>query len=162
MIFVANVAGVQVGTALPTILVDAKDAAGNSALDSSTVTLTLNSGTFSKGSTTVSATFSFGRATFSNLIVSSTGSYTLTATDGSLTPAISNQFGVYAPTTFASFGNLPLGANPQSMLVADSAGNLFGTTSAGGANSDGTIFEIPNGGSAVIPVADFNADFRGR
>src|SRR5262249_42954093 len=34
------------------------------------------------------------------------------------------------------------GELPQSAMVADSAGNLFGTTLAGGAKFDGTIFEL--------------------
>jgi uncharacterized repeat protein (TIGR03803 family) len=34
------------------------------------------------------------------------------------------------------------GANPQAGVVRDSAGNLYGTTSAGGANHNGTVFEL--------------------
>src|ERR1700730_5412460 len=34
------------------------------------------------------------------------------------------------------------GNNPQGGLIMDAAGNLFGTTSAGGAFGDGTVFEI--------------------
>ena len=34
------------------------------------------------------------------------------------------------------------GANPQVTLIADGSGNLFGTTNAGGASGDGTVFEI--------------------
>jgi uncharacterized repeat protein (TIGR03803 family) len=58
--------------------------------------------------------------------------------------------GSYAstPTILASFsGNN--GLAPQAGLVADAAGNLFGTTAHGGANTvgstsgDGTLFEIP-------------------
>jgi hypothetical protein len=52
-------------------------------------------------------------------------------------------------------GNIPVGD-----LLADSAGNLFGTTAEGGASSDGTVFEIGNTGSgyASIPatLATFN------
>lgn len=35
------------------------------------------------------------------------------------------------------------GSYPQAGLVADDSGNLFGTTYSGGANGDGTVFEIP-------------------
>ena len=51
--------------------------------------------------------------------------------------------GVYdsAPTVLASFNGTD-GASPAGGLIADAAGNLFGTTSAGGANSVGTVFEI--------------------
>ena len=41
----------------------------------------------------------------------------------------------------ASF-NRSNGANPYAGLVADANGNLFGTTVDGGANGDGTVFEI--------------------
>ena len=60
--------------------------------DSSTVTLTLSSGTFASGSSTATATASNGVATFSGLVIDTAGSYTLTATDGSLTNATSNSF----------------------------------------------------------------------
>ncbi len=53
-----------------------------------------------------------------------------------------------APTTLASF-NGTNGANPNSDVIADANGNLFGTTSRGGANAlnDGTVFEIPKSGA---------------
>jgi uncharacterized repeat protein (TIGR03803 family) len=34
------------------------------------------------------------------------------------------------------------GASPQAGLIADSAGNLYGTTSLGGAGGYGTVFEL--------------------
>jgi uncharacterized repeat protein (TIGR03803 family) len=54
----------------------------------------------------------------------------------------------------SSFGNGPTaglitdaftganGANPYAGLFADANGDLFGTTAGGGANGDGTVFEI--------------------
>jgi uncharacterized repeat protein (TIGR03803 family) len=42
-------------------------------------------------------------------------------------------------------------ANPGGSLIADTNGDLFGTTSMGGANSAGTIFEMTASGF-VIPV----------
>lgn len=45
------------------------------------------------------------------------------------------------PTTLVNFDNSN-GAFPQAGLVADANGNLFGTTEAGGASGDGTVFEI--------------------
>ena len=47
------------------------------------------------------------------------------------------------PTTLVSFDNTN-GASPAASLIADAKGNLFGTTEAGGAYGDGTVFEIAN------------------
>jgi glycosyl hydrolase family 16 len=62
---------------------------------------------------------------------------------------------VYAntPTTLISFNGTD-GANPEGSLVADAAGNLFGTTAIGGTNDDGTVFEIAKtaGGYASTPT----------
>jgi len=41
-----------------------------------------------------------------------------------------------------SFGNGKDGANVQSGLILDGAGNLYGTTTDGGAHNSGTVFEI--------------------
>ena len=55
--------------------------------------------------------------------------------------------GVYAstPTTLISFNGVN-GAAPESGLTFDASGNLFGTTSTGGANNAGTVFELSNTG----------------
>ena len=47
-----------------------------------------------------------------------------------------------APTTLVSFTSIPGGSIPFGALLADAAGNLFGTTSQGGRDNDGTVFEI--------------------
>ena len=64
------------------------------------------------------------------------------------------------PTTLVSF-NGTNGANPQGGLIADAHGDLFGTTSQGGANGDGTVFEIAKTahGYASTPttLVSFNA-----
>ena len=36
----------------------------------------------------------------------------------------------------------PNGDQPQGVLVSDAAGNLYGTTTAGGKSNDGTVFEL--------------------
>jgi uncharacterized repeat protein (TIGR03803 family) len=48
--------------------------------------------------------------------------------------------------SFCAQPNCADGSNPASSLLADSAGNLYGTTQLGGANKYGTVFELsPNG-----------------
>ncbi|MCK1494931.1 hypothetical protein IVB14_32120 [Bradyrhizobium sp. 180] len=63
------------------------------------------------------------------------------------------------PTVLVSFSGSN-GNGPYSNLIMDASGNLFGTTSQGGANNDGTVFEIVNNGgsysSAPIVLASFN------
>ena len=43
------------------------------------------------------------------------------------------------------------GSEPYSGLIADANGDLFGTTVNGGANGDGTVFEIVNNGTLAAP-----------
>jgi uncharacterized repeat protein (TIGR03803 family) len=45
-------------------------------------------------------------------------------------------------TVLHTFVGQPDGANPQAGLTMDAAGNLYGTTSAGGANGAGTVFKL--------------------
>jgi hypothetical protein len=68
---------------------------------SSSVTLTLNGGTFVGGSTTTTMRLSSGVATFSNLEISSAGTYSLTATDAALAGATSAAFTVAASSMLA-------------------------------------------------------------
>ncbi len=53
---------------------------------------------------------------------------------------------LYAFTT-GSDGLSPQGAQPYGALVQGTNGNFYGTTTAGGANGDGTVFEITSSGS---------------
>ena len=46
------------------------------------------------------------------------------------------------PITLVSFNNTN-GSDPHANLIIDAKGDLFGTTELGGANRDGTVFEIP-------------------
>jgi uncharacterized repeat protein (TIGR03803 family) len=63
------------------------------------------------------------------------------------------------PTTLISFDNTD-GAMPFSGVIADAEGNLFGTTYFGGANGDGTVFEIAKtaDGYANTPTTLVNFD----
>ena len=44
--------------------------------------------------------------------------------------------------TLVNFNGTGNGVNPDANLITDAAGDLFGTTNVGGANGDGTVFEI--------------------
>ena len=57
------------------------------------------------------------------------------------------------PTTLVSFNNRD-GANPDGSLIADANGDLFGTTSEGGSEDGGTVFEIKRtaAGYATTPT----------
>jgi uncharacterized repeat protein (TIGR03803 family) len=59
-------------------------------------------------------------------------------------------------TAVASFngGN---GSFPTSSLIEDSSGNLFGTTSSGGAYGDGTVFEVEQGSDIITTLASFDS-----
>ncbi len=65
-----------------------------------------------------------------------------------------------APTTLVSFDGSD-GAGPQASLIADANGDLFGTTEGGGANNDGTVFEIAKTStgyaSAPTTLVSFNS-----
>jgi uncharacterized repeat protein (TIGR03803 family) len=54
-------------------------------------------------------------------------------------------------TILHSFGSGNDGQNPFGNVIFDSAGNLYGTTSAGGMSGKGTVFELsPNGPETVL------------
>jgi uncharacterized repeat protein (TIGR03803 family) len=58
-------------------------------------------------------------------------------------------------TTLASF-NGSNGQSPAGGLMMDISGNLYGTTSAGGAAGDGTVFELARGSSTITTLASFS------
>jgi uncharacterized repeat protein (TIGR03803 family) len=90
---------------LQPVVVDVQDADGNLAnFDSSTVTLSLASGTIGAGLVGVtSAQAVDGVATFNNLDVNAPGTYTLQTSDNALTPAVSDTFTINAPAPHLSF-----------------------------------------------------------
>jgi uncharacterized repeat protein (TIGR03803 family) len=57
----------------------------------------------------------------------------------------------YNYEVLCSFGSsTPDGANPYAGLIQDAAGNLYGTTYAGGVNGYGTVFELDSTGSETV------------
>jgi uncharacterized repeat protein (TIGR03803 family) len=67
--------------------------------------------------------------------------------------------GIWTGKTLHNFGNGTDGAFLQSSLILDAAGNLYGTTDAGGAYGDGTVFELSpkaGGGWAEKVLHNFN------
>ena len=78
------------GTTLSPVIVAVEDKYGNIVTsDNSTITLTLSHGTFSNGSTSVTAQVVNGVATFSSLMINTAGTYQLAVTDGTL-PALTS------------------------------------------------------------------------
>lgn len=59
-----------------------------------------------------------------------------------------NSSGTYSEKTLHSFTGSPDGVSPNGPLLMDASGNLYGTTSAGGANTQGTVFELVNSSGA--------------
>ncbi|HXM41853.1 MAG TPA: choice-of-anchor tandem repeat GloVer-containing protein [Bryobacteraceae bacterium] len=45
------------------------------------------------------------------------------------------------------------GANPESALIQATDGYLYGTTTAGGANNDGTVYKITPQGALTVCIA---------
>ncbi len=106
----------------PAVTVTVEDAFGNVVgSDSSTVNLTLSGGSFEGGSSTAAATTSSGVATFSNLKIDMAGSYTLSATDGTLTPTGASDSFTISPATASQ---LVIHTQPSATATA---GQAFGT-----------------------------------
>src|ERR1700730_11035869 len=68
----------------------------------------------------------------------------LVAVAGFWSPAAAQQL-----TTLYSFTGGD-GANPAASLIADPAGNLYGTTLNGGANGQGTVFQLDPAGNPTV------------
>ena len=128
----AAVAGAAIS---PAVTVQVEDQYGNVVTtDTLTVTLTLSSGTFEGGSTTVTAAASSGVATFSGLKIDVTGNYTLTATDGTLvasgpgnsfkiSPAAPSQLVIHTPPSATARAGQPFATQPV-IYEEDRFGNL--------------------------------------
>jgi uncharacterized repeat protein (TIGR03803 family) len=112
----------------------------------------------SSGNYTENVLYSFGPASpfggdgFSpeaTLLIDSAGNlYGTTSEGGSFGYGtvfeLHNSSGNYTESVLHSFLGGSDGANPEAALVIDAAGNLYGTTLAGGSSDDGTVFQLTN------------------
>ena len=72
-----------------------------------------------------------------------------TSGDGTVFELTPTGGGGWTEQVLYSFGNTPDGAYANAVPIFDAAGNLYGTTSEGGTNRDGTVFELmPAGGGS--------------
>jgi hypothetical protein len=136
----------------PAVTVDLEDAYGNMvSSNSSTVTVTLSSSAFAGGSATATAAASGGVATFSALMIDKAGSYTLTATDGSLTSAVSGWFTVTptAASTLVVSGFLSPTSAGSTRTFTVTAEDPYGNVASGYA---GTVHFTSSDGKAVLPA----------
>jgi uncharacterized repeat protein (TIGR03803 family) len=81
--------------------------------------------------------------------------FNLPATDGTVFEIKKTATG-YASASALVFFDGADGATPVASLLADASGHLFGTTSAGGPNGGGTVFEVTDSGfatKATLPAA---------
>jgi len=160
LVFTQQPSNVVAGATMSTVTVQVQNAAGQLVTGYPlTITLSINTGP-SGGA--LQGTFTAGThdgvATFANLALDTLGTYTLSASGGSLGSLPSNSFSVsrnQAVTSLATFDGIQ--SWEPNALIVDSAGNLFGTTQYGGANNDGMVFEIPAASSTIITLASFTS-----
>lgn len=108
-----------------------------------------------KGSTSVTTLASFsGEVPIGTLLMDADGNlYGIAGGVYGSVFEIVNGSGVI--TTLADF-DVNSGQIPSGGLVMDSSGNLFGTTEQGGADDDGTVYEVAAGSDAITTLAIFN------
>jgi uncharacterized repeat protein (TIGR03803 family) len=59
-------------------------------------------------------------------------------------------------TALDSFNSATNGAFPLGRVTLDASGNLFGTAEYGGANNDGTVWELAQGSGTIVALDSFN------
>jgi uncharacterized repeat protein (TIGR03803 family) len=114
-----------------------------------------------KGSSTITTLASFngtnGEDPYAGVIMDSSGNlYGTTERGGAHADGTVFELakGSGTITTVASF-NASNGAYPTAGLIMDSSGNLYGTAYEGGADDDGTVFELAKGSSTITSLASF-------
>jgi len=68
--------------------------------------------------------------------------------DGTVFEIVNTATGYASTPVFVSFTGTN-GSDPESSLIADASGDLFGTTNSGGTANDGTVFELTGFGFQV-------------
>jgi uncharacterized repeat protein (TIGR03803 family) len=105
-----------------------------------------------------------GAGPYGNLLLDSHGNlYGTTVRGGNLALNNGNGYGTvfkvaagtHILSTLASF-NGANGDGPEAGLIADAAGNLYGTTTAGGNNNNGEVFELAAATNSLTTLASFN------
>jgi subtilase family serine protease len=155
-----------VATAItPPIMVDVENAGGTLlSSDGSSVTLAIASGIGTLGGTLTEDAVN-GVATFSDITLSQPGTFTLSASDGSLTPITSASFGVTAIPTQVAFSVQPATTNAGAAIshaiivdVDDAGGNTVTTDGSpvtlSIASGTGTL-----GGTLTVNAVDGVATF---
>jgi hypothetical protein len=128
---------VNVNTAIsPAVIVYVEDSNGNLVTNATTpITISLTAGSGLGGTTTVTAVN--GSASFSNLTLSTAGTYTLSASGGDLTAATSSSFTVLAAATRLVFATEPSNTATGSAMfpavvvqILDSQGHVATTNTS--------------------------------
>jgi uncharacterized repeat protein (TIGR03803 family) len=116
----------------------------------------------SKGSSTVTTVANFngsnGLSPLTGVIADSSGNLFGVAVQGGPANAgvvFEVAAGSNTITDLASFTG-PNGGHPESNLILDSSGTLYGTTFDGGPSNAGTVFKVVKGSGTVTTLASFN------
>jgi uncharacterized repeat protein (TIGR03803 family) len=111
------------------------------------------------GTPTVLASFNgtHGQTPYAGVILSASTLYGTTVNGGADADGTVFSLPVSGgtPAVVASFNGTD-GSSPYAGLLIDGSGNLYGTTLYGGANSDGTVFEVPAGTNTVSILVSFD------
>src|SRR5215472_13763942 len=153
LVFTTQPANGSAGTPLVSVVVQVQDASGN-VVTGSNALITISSTPAGVGGTTTVAAVN-GVATFSNLVFTAAGSYTLTAASTGLTSATSNAFTIGAgAATKLVFTTQPANGSAGTSLanvvvqVQDASGNVVT-----GSSASITITSTPAGVGGTTTVA---------